>query len=71
MTLKIVISTPEKSHREVTIIRVVALLPVTLLRPPNGSHVKLRGRGPRAEVRAARCLPTMTFAEPSGELQAA
>ena len=37
----------------------------------NGSHVKLRGRGPRAEVRAARGLPATTFAEPSGDLQAA
>jgi hypothetical protein len=39
--------------------------------PPNGPDAKLRDRGPRAEVRAARRLPPMTFAEPSGDLQAA
>ena len=41
------------------------------VRQHNGSHAKLRGQGPRAEVRAARRLPTMTFEEPSGDLQAA
>jgi hypothetical protein len=37
----------------------------------NGSHAKLCGQGPRAEAEAARRLPRMTFAEPSGELQPA
>jgi hypothetical protein len=31
-------------------------------RAPNGADAKLRGRGPRAEVCAARRLPPMTFA---------
>jgi hypothetical protein len=41
----------------------------TVIRPPNGSHAKLCGQGPRAEARAARRLPRMTFEEPSRELQ--
>jgi hypothetical protein len=36
---------------------------------PNVSHAKLCGRGPRAEPRAARRLPRMTFGEPSRDLQ--
>jgi hypothetical protein len=34
--------------------------------PANGLHAKLCGRGPRAEAGAARRLPRITFAEPSG-----
>jgi hypothetical protein len=40
-------------------------------RPPNGSHAKLCGQGPRAEAAAARRLPRMTFEESSDELQPA
>jgi hypothetical protein len=37
--------------------------------PPNGSHAKLCGQGPRAEADAARRLPRMMFVELSRELQ--
>jgi len=31
--------------------------------PPNAPHAKLCGQGPRAEARAARRLPRMTFGD--------
>jgi hypothetical protein len=37
--------------------------------PPNGTHAKLCGQGPRADGEAARRLPRMTFKEPNRELQ--
>jgi hypothetical protein len=57
---------------EISVVEPASLsLSFITLGPPNGPHVKLRGRGPRAEVGAARRLPPMTFVEPSGDLQVA
>jgi len=35
-------------------------------RPPNGSDVKLRGQGPRAEADAARCMPAFEARDAGG-----